>query len=239
MKPFLLGLATLLLPLANPQQQSAAAPARHYQQLFSRGKAMGAQKSANKAKKAAIIARILEREGGYQNYPDDPANGSIGTNFGITPNTYKMYTGKQPTTALMKALTSSQAANIYAQIWQDAGMDLVPADAAEALFDTYINTPHTCLKIVEALTGCDSPVQKMAIDSCAANAIARIGARLFAQKLTLARKEYYLYRAAKGSKSPWQGRFRRMGKTGSPRNARYLNGWLSRADAILETLQEE
>lgn len=236
MKSVLVGLATLLLPLANPQQQSSAAPAvRHMQQLFYRGNAQAQQNpaAATRAKKAAIIARVLKAEGGYQNYPDDPANANIGTNLGITPATYKKYTGKQPTAKIMKALTRRQAAAIYAQIWQAAGMDIVPAEAAEALFDAYINTPTTCLQIVEQLTGTRGSVDKLAIDSAAAKNIAKQGAILFAQKLTLARKEYYLYRAGKYNNGYWHRFFRLKGKTGSTKNARYLKGWLARTETLL------
>jgi len=241
MKPVLLGLATLLLPLANPPQQSAAAPAaRHIQQLFYRGKAQARQNpaAANRAKKAAIIARVLKAEGGYQNYPDDPANANIGTNWGITPRTYQKYTGTLPTHQTMKALTRAAAANIYAKIWQDAGMNLVPSAAAEALFDFYINTPQTCLQIVEQLTGTKGSVQKMAINPAAAKAIAGMGATLFTQKLNQARKEYYLYRAGKYNAGYWHRFFRQTGKTGSPRNARYLNGWLARTQALIAGQQQ-
>lgn len=238
MKPVLLGLATLLLPLANPQQQSSAAPAaRHMQQLFYRGKAQARQSPANRANKAAIIARVIKAEGGYQNYPDDPANKEVGTNWGITPATYKKYTGKQPTQQTMKALASRQAAAIYAQIWQDAGMNIVPAEAAEALFDFYINTPHTCLQIVEQLTGTKGSAKKLAIDSAAAKIIAEQDASLFAQKLTLARKEYYLYRAGKYNGGYWHRFFKKTGKSGSSKNARYLGGWLARTETLLAALQ--
>lgn len=66
----------------------------------------------------AFFQTILKIEGGYQNRPDDSGNyacgNQVGTNMGISAGAYQTWTGRCPTVADMKALTTSDAFQFYA-----------------------------------------------------------------------------------------------------------------------------
>lgn len=222
MKHVITAFATLLLPLVNPPETTNAAP--HTAANFTLP-TPPPQPSPNPAK---YIGQVIAIEGGYQNYPDDGANAGIGTKYGITPRTYQKYKGKLPTARQMKALSKTEAAGIYARIWQDAGMYLLPDAVVADVFDAYVNTPQTALQIIERITATQGCASAFAIDSATARAIGQIPAQVFTQKLKEARRQYYLYRAGKYNKSSWHLFFKRIGKSGSKKNSRYLEGWMKR-----------
>lgn len=172
------------------------------------------------------IKQVIETEGGYQNHPYDFANKGVGTKYGITPLTYKKYTGKAATEIAMKSLTTNQAASIYLQIWQEVNMDLVPDEVAGEVFDFYINTPKTCLQVMERITGTTGSAKNWAISPQMADAIKRT--KNFKAKLYEARRQYFLYRAAKYNPTDWHAFYRKIGKKGSSQNAQFLEGWLNR-----------
>lgn len=81
-------------------------------------------------------AHTLEFEGGYQNNPSDIGNYCgynsyfgllVGTNHGITCDTYKAYYGYYPSIAQMMALTNVQAGDIAKYlIWDKYNLSLIP-----------------------------------------------------------------------------------------------------------------
>jgi len=223
MKHVLTALASLMLPLVNPPVYTSAA---HHAATFA------VSKPAKVTNPAGHIRQVMVVEGGYQNYPDDMANTGIGTKYGITPRTWQKYKGKGklPTAKQMKSLSKAEAMRIYTLIWHDAGMYLLPDEVAGEVFDAYVNTPQTALQIIERITGKRGCAQKMAIDSATARAIGRLPAGTFTRQLKEARTQYYRYRAGKYNNSSWHRFFRAKGKTGNPRNSKYLEGWLKRLE---------
>jgi len=179
------------------------------------------------------IETVISNEGGYQNCRYDRANRGIGTKFGITPATYKKYKGKLPTVSQMKAMRKEVAFDIYVRIWQDSGMDLLPEDIAGDVFDAFVNTPYTSLQILERITGIHTCAERFRIDEATAIALRSMPSEGFRRQFKEARKQYYMFRAANHTKSDWQNFYRKIGKTGSPNNARYLTGWLKRLDESL------
>ena len=172
------------------------------------------------------IKAVIQKEGGYQNHPYDQANRGAGTKYGITPATYKAFTGKQPTAAAMKALSKAEATAIYDKLWQQSNMDLLPDEVAGCVFDFYINTPKTAMQVIERITQTSGSAKALAINQSAAKAIAQNPN--FCHALKDARAHYYQYRAAKYNQSDWHRYFKKIGKTGSPQNRQFLRGWLAR-----------
>lgn len=181
-----------------------------------------------KARKHYHINEVILAEGGYQNHPYDFANRGVGTKYGITPLTYEKHTGKPATAAAMKALSKEQAAAIYGQLWNKAKMDLLPDEVAGEVFDFFINTPKTCLQVIDHITGIGSAAKNWAIDPPTADAIMQT--KDFKVKLYEARRQYFLYRAAEYNQSAWHSFYRKIGKKGSPQNAKFLHGWLNRLE---------
>lgn len=181
-----------------------------------------------KSSKHHHINEVILAEGGYQNHPYDSANRGVGTKYGITPLTYEKHTGKPATVAAMKALSKEQAADIYLQIWNAANMDILPDDVAGCVFDFFINTPQTCLQVIDHITGIGSAAKNWGIDTATANAIMQT--KDFKSKLHEARRQYFLYRAAKYNQSAWHSFYRKIGKKGNKQNAKFINGWLNRLE---------
>jgi lysozyme family protein len=88
-----------------------------------------------KANFGACVAHVFLSEGGYVDHPNDPGGA---TNMGITIKTLAAYRGRKVTKAEVKALTKSEAAEIYRKNYWDAvsgdylprGLDLVAFDGA-------------------------------------------------------------------------------------------------------------
>lgn len=90
-----------------------------------------------------IVGVTFGHEGGFQNYPNDSANYCggklIGTNRGISAQGYAAFYGVCPTVEQIKALTESQARQIYkAKYWDKLSLDNVKNDSVAALMFQYI-----------------------------------------------------------------------------------------------------
>lgn len=88
-----------------------------------------------KANFSACMAHVFLSEGGYVDHPSDPGGA---TNMGITIKTLAAHRGRKVTKAEVKALTKTEASEIYRKNYWDAvsgdylpcGLDLVAFDAA-------------------------------------------------------------------------------------------------------------
>ena len=82
-----------------------------------------------------IIPRILQREGGYVNHPNDRGGA---TNYGITQRVYQEW--KSDPSADVKNLTMSEAAQIYrVHYWLPSKAEQLPAAIRDIHFDAAVN----------------------------------------------------------------------------------------------------
>lgn len=82
-----------------------------------------------------IIPRILQREGGYVNHPNDRGGA---TNYGITQRVYQEW--KSDPAADVKNLTMSEAAQIYrVHYWLPGKVEQLPAAIRDIHFDAAVN----------------------------------------------------------------------------------------------------
>ena len=100
-----------------------------------------------------VIERVLEREGGYVDHPDDRGGP---TNYGITLGTLSEYLGEQCTAEDVQALTRTEAKQIYRQrYWYEPGFDALSATQAEpllveALFDAGVHSgPARAVRLLQ------------------------------------------------------------------------------------------
>jgi lysozyme family protein len=81
----------------------------------------------------SIIARTMNREGGYVWDPDDHGGE---TNWGVTIKTARNFGYHGP----MKSMPRQVAEGIYRAMWHQAGTDAVPEHLRSQYFDTVINS---------------------------------------------------------------------------------------------------
>lgn len=83
---------------------------------------------------ADIIPRILEREGGYVNHPNDRGGA---TNYGITERVYREWKSADVD---VKALSKSEASQIYFEFyWKPSKAELLPSTVRDIHFDAAVN----------------------------------------------------------------------------------------------------
>lgn len=100
---------------------------------------------------ARIMPHLFGHEGGYVDHKDDPGGA---TKFGITHKTLAAWRGvKSVTKAQVKALTKSEATNIYqANYWNVVRGDDLPAGVDYAVFDFAINSgPARAAKFLQKI----------------------------------------------------------------------------------------
>ena len=171
---------------------------------------------------AAALAIVLAHEGGYQAMPDDPGNwtqGKIGagelrgTKFGLSAASY-------PSLAIA-ALTEADAAAIYRRDWWDRfGLGRLPAPLAAKVFDAAVN-----IGIEEAVRALQRALR--AADTAASGGQVAEDGKLGPDTLETA------CGLAPGTVLPalreaLAGHYRLI-VAKNPAQARFLNGWLSRA----------
>lgn len=91
-----------------------------------------------------ILDRTLDLERGYQCDPDDTGNRNaygqlVGTNWGITPETYTRFYGRIPSAEDMGALTPNDAREIYRLFYLQPFDLIVDADLKQELVDFGVN----------------------------------------------------------------------------------------------------
>jgi len=167
----------------------------------------------------AAIGAVLQHEGGYTANPADRGNwasGMIGvgdlrgTNFGISAMSY-------PTLDIIN-LTREQAIGIYySDWWIGRGIGTLPSPFGPKVLDIAVNTgtkpAEACLQ--QALAQCGRPV---AVDGViGTNSLAAIAAVDPAVLMTAFRLQL-------------EQHYRQI-VIAHPEDARFLKGWLARADA--------
>jgi len=107
----------------------------------------------------SIIKSVLEKEGGFQNNPEDKGNYNeagelIGTNLGITPATYKAVFGKEPTVEELKNITPTQAAKIYKkEFYERYNIDKLPSNLQKIAMHALVTGGPKTIKYLQELAG--------------------------------------------------------------------------------------
>lgn len=101
-----------------------------------------------------FIDRLLVREGGYVNHPNDRGGP---TNYGVTQAVLAEHRGEPVTVSDVQDLSPSEARAIYRQrYWEGPGLDTLPVHAfmRELLFDTAVNSgPRTAVRLLQRAAG--------------------------------------------------------------------------------------
>ena len=168
-----------------------------------------------------LIETILKHEGGYQANPNDTGNfykgKNLGTNRGITPATYKAFTGEEPTKEAMKNISKEQAAEIYkTQYITKPKIDQLPENIIGMVADTGVMSgPSRAIKILQTVVGAKAD------GLIGPNTLKKVEEYKgdIAEDFTKARKKFYAD-LAKGDK----------------RKAKFLKGWNKRADSFTNGL---
>jgi hypothetical protein len=95
-----------------------------------------------------MIDALLIREGGYANHPKDRGGP---TNMGVTQATLEAWRGRPVSIEDVKALSESEAAEIYrARYYFGPGIDRLPAALHEHVFDIAVNSgPVTAIRLLQ------------------------------------------------------------------------------------------
>ncbi len=93
---------------------------------------------------------VLAHEGGYADHPKDPGGA---TNLGITHATLTRWRGRPVSKAEVRALTRSEAGDIYRkQYWDAVRGDALPSGLDLAVFDYAVNSgPARAAKVLQRL----------------------------------------------------------------------------------------
>lgn len=99
---------------------------------------------------AKVMPLVFKHEGGYVDHPQDPGSA---TKYGITLATLSSFRGRQVTKADVKALTPSQAQEIYeARYWKAVRGDDLPVGVDYAVLDFGINSgPARAIKFLQSV----------------------------------------------------------------------------------------
>ncbi len=108
----------------------------------------------------SIAADTLKVEAGYQALAKDTGNYNskkelVGTNHGVSAQTYERWLGHPPTEAEMRAITTDTALAIFRKwYWNPIQGDAIANNGiARFIFDFYINSGNTSLKFVRRSLG--------------------------------------------------------------------------------------
>ncbi len=100
------------------------------------------------------IERVLEREGGYVDHPNDRGGP---TNHGITMDTLSSWRGKPVSADDVRLLTKNEARDIYrSRYWSAPGFGSLrlPDLLAEAVFDAAVNSgPARAVRLLQRCVG--------------------------------------------------------------------------------------
>ena len=100
-----------------------------------------------------VINNAVQEEGGYVNDPNDP--GGV-TKFGVTLRDNAPLLEKLgiKTAEDMKSLTREQAMRVYREnYWGKSQANLLPKEAQDAYFSSYINVPKHAVKALQKIVG--------------------------------------------------------------------------------------
>lgn len=163
----------------------------------------------------SYLPLLQQVEGGFQKSPDDPGNynslGELaGTNYGISARFYEHVINRPPVEADMKAITKSQAEQMFrAYFWNTQKADQIKSQAvANTIIDHHINAgsgAKLAQQVLNTHFGFNVAVDNQ-IGPQTLSALNSVEPSRFVQLYNEARAEYY----------------RRVG------NATFLSGWLYR-----------
>jgi lysozyme family protein len=178
-----------------------------------------------------LAEKIIAREGGYVNDPDDPGGA---TNFGVTIHTMRRLgldlDGDGAVTADdVKRLSRDRAVDIFLKHYYSApGIALLPEVVQASVFDMYVNAGANAARILQrllrdmgfeiAVDGIIGPQTAGAAHDAAAQA-----PRAFADAYGIARRNYYFRIADRRPASRKYARTRAGGK----------GGWIKRAEEFI------
>ena len=139
-------------------------------------------------------ARVLELEGGFQKWKNDKGNYNkkgvlVGTNHGISAQTYEEYFKKTATEAAIRALTPDDALMIYKKLFWDRikGDQIKNQSVAEIFFDGVVQHGKGILLMQQVLG--------VAVDGIVGNMTLAALNKINPQKIYTAywnrRKDYY------------------------------------------------
>lgn len=178
-----------------------------------------------------IAGRIVAREGGYVNDPDDPGGA---TKYGVTLATMKRLgldlTGDGKVDARdVRHLTRAQAVEIFVRhYFRGPGIDALPAVLQPSVFDMYVNAGANAVRILQRLLtdmgfACDDDgvIGPRTVAQARAGADAAPGH--IADAYAIARRNYYFRLADARPASRKYARTRAGGK----------GGWITRAEEFM------
>lgn len=165
---------------------------------------------------ADIIAGVIQREGGFVN---DPADSGGPTKYGITQGALADWRGHAVTIGDVQALTTDEAAQIYADRYiKRPGFDRIQDDALRAeVIDAGVN--HWITKPTMWLQAIAGVKQDGVFGPVSATAINAMTPRTVVAKFTAARARFY-------------GRL----ITNDPTQAKFDAGWMDRLAGFIEQL---
>lgn len=132
-----------------------------------------------------LIPRVLKREGGYVNNPDDRGGA---TNYGITQSVYRKW--KKNPGANVKNLTKTEAGQIYYKLyWEPSKAEQLPAEIRDVHFDAAVN--HGVSRANKLLQGAAGAVQDGIIGNRTIAAVNEMDARLLVCRYVAARYKLY------------------------------------------------
>jgi len=178
-----------------------------------------------------IAARIVAREGGYVNDPDDPGGP---TNFGVTLATMRrlgldLNGDSAIDTQDLQRLQPDRAADIFLRRYFDEpGLKKLPEMIQPPVFDMYVNAGSNAVRILQKLLNdmglllvVDGKIGPQTIRT--AHRAAILAPRHLADAYGIARRNYY-YRL--GDRRPASRKFARRRDGGK-------GGWIVRAEAFI------
>lgn len=165
------------------------------------------------------LAFTRRAEGGYVNDPDDDGGP---TSHGVTQVTWDRWRARQGLAPKpVAASTAEEREQIYFdEFWQRSGCYRFGPALAISLFDTAVNPGvDRAIALLQSVVGAkpDSLLGPKTL-----SAIYTFGERKAARDLQVARRGYYVAR-----------------RFAKPTNAKFLNGWIARCDAILAEIGAE
>lgn len=133
----------------------------------------------------ALIDRLMNREGGYVDHPDDRGGP---TNYGITQAALADWRGKPASASDVQDLSPGEAREIYRnRYWTAPGFDRLdlPDLLVEAIFDTGVHSgPRRAVQILQRAAGTedDGIIGQLTIRACDRTPARRLVARFLAQR---------------------------------------------------------
>ena len=172
-----------------------------------------------------ITAKIVKREGGYVNDPDDPGGA---TKYGVTIGTLRGIRGNA-TIQDVKNLTVSDAVEIYKRYYfERPKISHLPQAIQATVYDMQVNAGGNAIRILQRVLR--EFGEKVSVDGAlgpqsiaATKRVAKKAGGYFPDAYSIARRNYYFSLADRRPKSRKYARTRNGGK----------GGWIRRAEEFM------